>query len=201
MKALHRLIVTSETYRRASDEGQDANRKIDPSNAFLWHFPLRRLDAETVWDSIFTAAGNLDLAVGGPSFDPKAAPLARRGAYMIRGYANNRDVVPSFLQAFDADDGRAPCPLRTNTITAPQALFLMNSDVIDGASAKFAERLRKSAGDDLKAAVELGYRIAVERPPSAMEMNRALNYLDNDPARLPGLAWLLFNLDEFVFVR
>ena len=53
---------------------------------------------------------------------------------MIRGYSTSRDVVPNFLQAFDVDDGRVPCPVRTQTVTAPQALFLMNSDEIDGAS-------------------------------------------------------------------
>ena len=154
-----------------------------------------------------SAAGTLDLKVGGPSFDWRAEPskgpvdAIRRGAYMIRGYAVNREVVPAFLQAFDADDGRAPCPLRTHTVTALQALFLMNSDVIDTASAKFAGRLKKAAGNDLKAAVDLGYRTAVARPPSAAEMERSLKYVDNDPARLPGFAWLLFNLDEFVFVR
>ena len=62
---------------------------------------------------------------------------------MIRGYSTSRDVVPAFLQAFDVDDGRAPCPLRTQTVTAPQALFMMNSDVIDKASAQFAERLEE----------------------------------------------------------
>ena len=157
MKAMHRLIVTSETYQMAS-EGGDTNAKIDPANAYLWRYRLRRLDAETVWDSIFSAAGTLDLKLGGRSFDPKTDP-ARRGAYMIRGYASNREVMPAFLQAFDADDGRAPCPLRTRTITAPQSLFLMNSDVIDTAVAKFAERLKQAAGNDLKAAVDLGYAL------------------------------------------
>ena len=110
-------------------------------------------------------------------------------------------MTPGFLQAFDADDGRVPCPLRTHTVTSPQALFLMNSDVIDAASAMFAERLKKSAGSDLKAAVDLGYRTAIARPPSAAETERALRYLDGDPRRLSGLAWILFNLDEFAFVR
>jgi hypothetical protein len=127
--------------------------------------------------------------------------VARRGAFILRGYASNREVTPGFLQAFDADDGRAPCPLRTRTVTAPQALFLMNSDVIERASARFAERLKKSAGSDLNAAVDLGYRTAIGRPPLVAEMDCALKYLDNDPGRLPGFAWLLFNLDEFVFVR
>lgn len=200
MKAMHRLIVTSDAYQRSSDGRNEANRKADPANTCLWHYPLRRLDAETVWDSIHHAAGTLDLKLGGKSFDPKTdAP--RRGAYMIRGYANDHEVVPAFLQAFDVDDGRAPCPMRTHTVTAPQALFLMNSDVIDVASTKFADHLLKLAGNDLKAAVDVGYRMALSRLPSDTERERALKYLQNDPARLRGLAWLLFNLDEFVFVR
>jgi hypothetical protein len=230
MKAMHRLIVTSETYRRASatdipsplvGEGQGggvaANRKADPNNTYLWHYPLRRLEAEPIWDSIFTAAGTLDLAVGGPSFDV-GAPAGRRGgrsrasrsvdtgstrraAYMVRGYSTSRDVVPAFLQAFDVDDGRAPCPVRTRTVTAPQGLFLMNSAEIDRASAAFAERLAKESGGDLTAAVDLAYRVALARPPSPAEQARSLAYLDNNPARLKGLAWLLFNLDEFIYVR
>ena len=127
--------------------------------------------------------------------------VARPSAKVSADGAFPGEVMPAFLQAFDADDGRAPCPLRTRTVTAPQALFLMNSKVIDTASTKFAERLKKAAGNDLKAAVTLGYRTAIARPPSPAELDRALIYLDNDPARLPGFAWLLFNLDEFVFVR
>jgi hypothetical protein len=217
MKRMHRLIVTSDTYKLASaaePELAKANGKIDPDNVRLWHFRLRRLEAEPIWDLIFTAAGNLDLTVGGPSFDvrpagkrgerrpdPREKPAPRRGAYMVRGYAVNRDVAPHFLLAFDADDGRVPCPLRTQTVTAPQALFLMNSEEIDQASARFAERLQKESKGDLKSAVDLAYRTALARPPSAAEQERALKYLDNDPARLKGLAWLMFNLDEFIYVR
>ncbi len=99
------------------------------------------------------------------------------------------------------DDGRVPCPLRTQTVTAPQSLFLMNSDIIDKAAARLADRLKKESGGDLKTAVDLGYRITLARPPSGAEIDRALTYLDNDPARLKGFAWLLFNLDEFIYVR
>jgi hypothetical protein len=120
---------------------------------------------------------------------------------MIRGFSTSRDVVPNFLQVFDVDDGRLPCPLRTRTVTAPQGLFLMNSDEVERASVKFGERLQKEAGTDLTAAVDLGYRIALGRSPSGVEKDEAMTYLQNDPARLKGLAWLLFNLDEFVFVR
>jgi hypothetical protein len=221
MKEMHRLMVTSETYKRSSALDPAvlaANTKIDPANDYLWSFRLLRLEAEPIWDSILSDAGTLDLTIGGASFDiaaadtPRrggggrgnaapAAPPNRRAAYMIRGFSTSRDVVPQFLQAFDVDDGRLPCPLRTRTVTAPQGLFFMNSDEIEKASAKFAERLQKEAGSDLASDVDLGYRIALSRHPSSAEKDEALTYLQNDPARLKGFAWLLFNLDEFVFVR
>jgi hypothetical protein len=220
MKAIHRLIVTSNTYQLASHVDAplaSANRDIDPANSLLWHFPLQRLDAEAIWDSIFTAAGSLDLAVGGPSFslatqdrprnrgsgnnNSQSSDEYRRGAYMTRGYSTNREVMANFLQAFDVDDGRAPCPERTQTVTATQGLFMMNSDEVDGATTKFAERLARESGGDLQVAVELGYRIALARDPSPDEQERALAYLQNDPSRLKGLAWLLLNLDEFIYVR
>src|SRR5262249_17531881 len=125
----------------------------------------------------------------------------RRAAFMIRGYSTSRDVVPHFLQAFDVDDGRVPCPERTRTVTAPQALFLMNSPEIDPAAAGFRQRLENESGGALAAAVDLGYRIALARRPFAREQSQALAYLDHDRARLKGFAWLLFNLDEFLYVR
>jgi hypothetical protein len=218
MKTIHRLIVTSEAYQRTSSPDPSlaaANHEIDPANRYLWHYPLRRLEAEPLWDSIFAAAGKLDLSVGGPSFDlrpgrgrrgGRAAPRPasagnRRAVYMIRGYSTSQDVVPQFLQAFDVEDGRTPCPMRTQTVTAPQALFLMNSDAIEQATAPLAERLKQDANGSLPAAVELAYRLTLARPPSSLERERALAYLGDDPNRLKGLAWLLFNLDEFLYVR
>src|SRR5439155_1018336 len=105
-----------------------------------------------------------------------------------------------FLHAFDVDDGRAPCPLRTQTVTAPQSLFLMNSPEIDRASKQFAERLQQQCGADLKSTVDLAYRIAIARPPAASEQQKAMAFLKNDPTRLKSFTWLLFNLDEFVYV-
>ncbi len=218
MKEMHRLIVTSDVYKLASEvnSSQSATELAsDPENAGLWHFKLRRLEAEPIWDAVFFAAKDLDVTIGGPSFDVGGGGGGRRGggggggsrgpnrraAFMVRGYATNRDVVPNFLQAFDVDDGRAPCPVRTRTVTAPQALFLMNSEVIDSATAKFAERLKKESGGKLDAAVDLGYRIAIARPPSTKERELAMAYLQGDPARLKGLAWMLFNLDEFIYAR
>ena len=217
MKQMTRLMVTSDTYKLASDfdpKTTSSNVSADAPDTYLWHFRLQRLEAEPVWDSILFAAGDLDMSLGGPSFSPQPtarrqgqggpvqpAATNRRAAYMIRGFSPSTDIMPNFLQAFDVDDGRTPCPMRTQTVTAPQGLFMMNSDEIEKATAKFAERLQKLSGGNLNTAVDLGWRIAIARPPSPAEKDKALSYLNNDPARLKGLAWLLFNLDEFIYVR
>lgn len=216
MKAMHKLIMTSEAYRLASSGDKEITKKnlvIDSANRFLWSFRLQRLEAEPIWDSILTAAGDLDTTLGGPSFDIESrtprrgtAPPApevkmnRRGAYIVRGFSPSREVVPNFLQSFDVDDGRAPCPQRTQTVTAPQGLFMMNSPEIEKATTMFAERLKKESDGELNTAVDLGYRIALSRPPSAGEKDQALSYVGSDPGRLKNLAWLIFNLDEFIYV-
>ncbi len=223
MKAMQKLMVMSETYQRASSIEpalMTSNTKIDPADDSLWMFRLNRLEAEPIWDSILASAGTLDLKLGGPSFDivpPPArragdaevasadtafpAEANRRAAYMLRGFSTSRDVMANFLQSFDVDDGRLPCPIRTRTVTAPQDLFLMNSAQIEQASAQLAGRIRKESGGDLGSAVDLGYEIVLGRPPSPAEKDKALTYVRNDPERLKGFAWLLFNLDEFVYVR
>ena len=66
---------------------------------------------------------------------------------------------------------------------------------------ELAERLQKESSGDLKAAVTLGYQLTLGRSPSASERDRALTYIEDDPGRLKGFAWLLFNMDEFVYVR
>ena len=219
MKQMHRLMVTSEAYQRASEAGVEfaESQKTDPGNTALWHFRLQRLAAEPVWDSMHAAAGDLNLKVGGPSFytgegrggnrsrseseSDDHADSKRRGAYLIRGYSASREVTPNFLQTFDVEDGRAPCPVRTQTVTAPQALFLMNSPDVDKACVALAARLQKESAGDLPSAVDLGYRMTLARPPSDTEKSNALYYLENDAARLKEWSWLLFNLDEFIYVR
>jgi hypothetical protein len=219
MKQMHKLIVTSDTYQLATwgdPAVMEANRQIDPGNAFLSSFRLLRLEAEPVWDSILYSSNNLDLTIGGPSFDLPSdepdrrrgrrgpandEPANRRGAYMVRGFSTSRDLTPHFLQSFDVEDGRLPCPMRTRTVTAPQGLFMMNSDQVEEGTKKLAERLQKESNGDLNTAIDLGYSITVGRPPSPAERDYALTYLESDPAKLKGLAWLLFNLDEFVYVQ
>jgi hypothetical protein len=222
MKWLNRLIVTSDTYRLASKPAAPllaSDQKIDPNDMYLWHFRLQRLDAEPVRDSVLYDSGNLDLAVGGKSFEidtststkdkakakPDKSPFDthtnRRGIYMVRGYLPSRDVMPNFLTAFDADDGRVPCPLRGQTVTAPQALFMMNNELIDKESGQLARKVLKQSAGNIPLAVNLAYRTTLGRPPSAPEVRSALAYIRSNPTRLKGFTWMLFNLDEFVYVR
>ena len=204
MKHMHRLMVTSAAYKMASDAGPEfaTSQGIDPSNIYLWHFRLLRLEAEPIWDSIHSAAGNLDLEVGGPSFTPRYEDkLQRRGVYIMRGFSPSRDVTPNFLQTFDVDDGRVPCPQRTQTVTAPQSLFLMNSPEVEAASIKLASRVRDETDNDLNKAIELTYRLTLARPPTPTETDMAIDFLKGDRERLKHLCWLIFNLDEFIYVR
>ncbi len=205
-KWLHRLIVTSETYQRASlGEGASdtTNRRVDPENRWLWKFPLRRLEAEPLRDLMLQLAGQLDLQVGGPSYesDRLTNQPVRRTAYWSRGYRSFAEVMPAYLQSFDAEDGRAVCPRRNQTVTAPQALWLMNSEFANSVATQFGQRLRLAKGDDLAAGVEWGYREALGRQPSDQERSVALAYLQGDPQRLPGYTWLLLNLDELIYLR
>lgn len=212
MKWLHKLIVTSDTYMLASktDAALVAKNQADSTNRYLWHFRLQRLEAEPIWDAIHYAADDLDLAVGGKSFqmtspDPKAGPADpnanRRGVYMTRGYIPSRDVMNNFLVAFDVDDGRAVCPIRTQTVTAPQALFTMNNDLVEKESQKLADVAWKNTLGDLSKAVVEEYQRTLSRKPTNAEMDYALTRVGNDPAQLKELAWLLFNLDEFIYVK
>lgn len=209
MKWLHRLIVTSDAYRRGSagPAGQEAaNAKIDPDNQMLWKFPLRRLEAEPIRDALLTVAGRLDLKVGGKSFedgkgDGTGDGADRRAAYMSRGYLAYTNVMPDYLLTFDAEDGRMTCPRRNQTVTAPQALFMMNSALVDDSAGRFAARLGTESKGDLGRAVTLGFEMALGRAPSAPERTRALKCLGGDRDRLKDLAWILLNMDEFLYVR
>ena len=220
MKWLHRLIVTSETYQldsKMDPKVMAANQKIDAGNRYLWRFRLQRLEAEPIWDSILSAAGQLDLTVGGRSFQLSAADEKqklflppddsfsnvknRRGIYLVRGYIPSTNVMSNFLTAFDVDDGRAPCPIRTQTVTAPQALFTMNNDMMERESSAFADRVLQDSGGDVRMAIHLAYRTALGRPPADSELDYALRYVDRAPGRLKEVAWLIFNLDEFIYVR
>ncbi|MCA9171610.1 MAG: DUF1553 domain-containing protein, partial [Planctomycetales bacterium] len=208
MKWLHRCIVTSAAYRRASagDDVGTENLQRDPTNETLWRFPLQRLDAETVWDTLHAAAGDLDLAIGGPSFQPndsddfRATPK-RRGAYLLRGFQSSREVTPEFLRVFDVEDGRLPCPVRQQSVTAPQSLLLLNARIVTDAAEKLSQRCMSNNSDELAQAVTQAYAYVLGRAPTSAELNAALEFLNGDANQFTPFCLVLFNLDEFLYVR
>ena len=102
---------------------------------------------------------------------------------------------------------KMPCPLRNRSVTALQALTMMNSPLVDQAARDFGKRLWKESKEDLSTAVDIGYLQALSRPPTPEEKRAALSYLKtessgtNDCHGLDRFGWLLMNLDEFLFVR
>ena len=205
MKWLHRQIVTSETYMRASTSHQSHANENDSNNRLFWRFPMKRLEAEPIWDAIHQVSNDLDVALGGQSFTPKNDSAfhnerKRRATYMQRGFRSSREVMPEFLRVFDVEDGRTPCSLRQQSVTAPQSLLLLNSPLLESAAKKFANRIDEQSEGDLATAIDLAYRLTLCRPPNTNELSSALGYLNDDRSRLAGFCLLMFNLDEFIYV-
>ena len=109
--------------------------------------------------------------------------------------------MPDFLQTFDAEEGRAVCTRRTETVTAPQALFLMNSDAVNEAADLFAKRIHNRTAGDATAAITLAFESALGRDPTSTERRVALDLVGLRSDGLRDLSWVLFNLDEFLYVR
>ena len=210
VKSLHRLIVHSATYRQASAVNDKA-ATIDADNQLLWRFTPRRLEAEAVRDAMLAVSGQLNPAMGGPSFRPFTMTKFGTTFYHLTDSAepefNRRTVYRAnvnsgkdpMLEAFDCPDPSVKTPRRGVTTTPIQALGLMNSSFVQRQAKLLAARAQTTAGDDLGAAVANAYRLALGRAPTAEETARA-----TAAARgrgLHGVCWALLNSTEFVYVR
>jgi len=185
IKQLHRLIMTSRTYRLASSD-VEANSHIDPENRFLWRAHRRRLDAEQLRDSLLTFSGELDLSPGGRH------PFGHRLTYFYRQHEPFQEVFPTnrrsvyvmqqriqknpHLDLFDGPDGNVSLSERKATTTTLQALFLMNSEFVHERSAAMAKRLLAEA-TTTPARVSWAYERIFGRPPSPVELDRAEKFL------------------------
>jgi hypothetical protein len=210
IKALHRWIVTSATYRQSSESRSEA-ASVDADNRWLWRFPPRRLEAEAIRDAMLAASGNLNHQLGGPSFRPfttseygamfyhlfdKGDPeFNRRTVYRM----NINSGKEPLLDAFDCPDPSVKTPRRGVTTTPLQALGLMNGSFVQRQASGLAERAQKMSGGDVDRAVDAAYRLALGRPAKASELRQA-----GAAARergLPHVCWALLNSTEFVYVR
>ncbi len=211
LKKLHRLILTSAVYRQASRHDA-ASAKIDADNRYLWRMNRQRLDAEALRDSMLAVSGKLDLTMGGPGFEvfrfkddhsPVYDHTALEKIHDPRTYRRTvyrfavRSVPNPFLDCLDCADPNINTPVRNTTLTALQALALLNDPFVVRQAELFAERLGKG-GEPLEKQLDRAFRLTLGRPPKPEEWQALADHV-----RKHGLAntcRLLFNINEFAFV-
>lgn len=193
MKHIHRLLVTSNTYRMASMvvDANSPNLALDRDNKYLWRMNTRRLEAELVRDSIFYVAGNLDLTRGGPDLAcTLGSATPRRSIYFQHAYEKQN----KFLELFDAASVNE-CYRRSESVVPQQALALANSDTTLNASRLLARKLSESTakekGDEPnRLFVRLAYKQILGRDPSKAELTECSDFLSQQAQLLQNPAKL-----------
>lgn len=208
-KRLHRMLVTSATYRQSSASRPDCS-EIDAGNRLLWRYSPRRLEAEPLRDAILAVCGNLDDRMYGAGFD-----LFEPNTNYVKVYNSKRDFGPGewrrmvyqskprmqldeVFGQFDCPDAGQITPKRTSSITALQALNLLNSSFGTQQSTQFATRVQQTAGHDPMAQVTLAWRLAFQRSPGTDELQEATELVKDHG--LAALCRALLNSNEFLFV-
>ena len=178
-KDLHRLIVTSATYRQASEHPQMADyQQKDPLNRDYWRFNTRRLDAEQIRDAILAVSGQLDLTEGGPGAQ---SDVPRRSIY-LRVMRNERD---SLLDVFDLPMFFSSTASRDTTTSPVQSLLLFNSQIMMNHGAKFAASLSAAfSQSQASAAIDELWQRALGRRPSEEETLAAVEFLKEQQTRI-----------------
>ena len=171
MKPLHKLIMTSATYRQTTrHEPRERENLTDPGNRLLWRFPPRRLSAEQTRDAMLVVSGELQEKKGG---SPENADKLVRSVY-LKKMRNSPDKI---LKSFDAPSGFDSAPTRLQTTTPTQSLLLSNADWPRNRAKAFAAKLLKKKPTVSQKLVERGYLSAYARPPDEGELHTALDFL------------------------
>jgi hypothetical protein len=180
---MHRLMMTSSTYRQRSAVTADQER-LDPENALYSRMPLVRLDAEALYDTLLLVAGRLDETRFGPPDPVQARPDGlvtptggTRGWRRLLYVQQSRKQVPTHLESFDYPQMNPNCLERRDSTVAPQALFLMNNGMVQQLAEQFARRVRNEAGADPARQIERTFLIALGRPPGGEEKRLGLDAL------------------------
>jgi hypothetical protein len=215
IKAMHRLIMLSRTYRLSSREISE-NVRLDPANELWWRFDRRRLEAEAIRDSLLAVSGELDTSDAGPHPFParkdwnfsEASPFKaqfetkRRSVFLMQP----RVTREPFLALFDGPDANLSVGKRFESTTSVQALYLMNSAFMRDRARALAHRLLELRSED-RGRINLAHLLAFGRPASPEETAEGLAYLEKIGSRAHGVpeAWAsylraLLSSNEFVFV-
>ena len=183
IKGLHRLMMTSSTYRQSSTVTA-ALEKIDPDNVLLSRMPLKRMDAEPLYDSLLMISGRLDDGRYGPPEpvqvrdDGLVTPIPtgkgwRRSVYL----AQRRTEPTTLLESFDLPPMSPNCLERNTSTVAIQALHLLNNAMVENLGEIFAQRVRNEVGNTPDKQIERAYWIALSRPPTEDEKAESLQAL------------------------
>ena len=229
VKAMHRLIMTSRAYRMSSATDNHAALAADEANTLLWRQRLRRVEGEVVRDTMLAVAGTLNPKRGGPAVFPTLPPAVhgtqdssgkgwtdspveeqhRRSVYLVV----KRALKVPLLECLDFANSTAPVAVRPSTTTAPQALMLLNDAFVQAQAAALAGRLEREAGADERKRINHGFRLLLQREPSASELAAAQRLLTDQRRRAAAegatdaerVAWTslsrgLLNVNELIYV-
>jgi len=223
LKAMHKLIMTSNAYRMSSQNNPKFIQQ-DANNNLFWRFNMRRLAAEEIRDSVLWITGKLNLKMGGPSVFPEVpkevlATASRPGAVWGKSppdEANRRSVyvkvkrsllVP-ILNQFDQANTDSTCPVRFSTTVPTQSLTMLNGKFINDQAIAFANRMQWEGGVTTLDRVQFGLRLVLCREPKPDELQKALTFMQelqqhedvSSEVALARFALLALNLNEFMFL-
>ena len=221
LKSIHRLIVNSSPYKLASkvtdQEVLKKGNQIDPENNLVWHAEVRRLSAEQVRDAILHASGDLNSGMHegvvrfalpaslansryGWTKDEAQASAKKRSIYLIQ----RRNLPNPSLEAFDFPDRNLSCSNRNDTVTAVQALALLNDPEILDHAQNLAANIMQKVGNNTHLQIQAGFLAILKRSPDSKELEQSRVFIEVasaavDPLeRLTDLLHALLNTSEFL---
>ncbi len=186
LKKMHRLMVTSNTYRQSSRSNAEVH-KVDPQNSYFWRMNRRRLEGEALRDAMLMVAGKLNLKMGGPSIKPmlpkgvsgwratkSEKERDRRSVYVVL----MRNLRYPLFKLFDAPDSNESCARRHVSTNSPQALLMLNGQFSLDTAKAFASRVLRETKGESDAVVKRVYELALGRLPDAEELDLMAGFLD-----------------------
>jgi len=216
LKRLHRLILASNAWRMSHAKNPDYAAS-DPDERLLWRMPYRRLEAEAIRDSMLAVSGQLNLKMSGPAMKPpiqqaaleantdkesiwKSSSETEASRRTVYAFIKRGLVVP-MLEVLDLGDTVHSCPQRQVTTVAPQALSLFNGEFVNQQARRFAARIRRESGSDLRQQIEFAWRVALCRAPAEVETTAMLKFREREveQSALEQICRVILNLNEFVY--
>ncbi len=192
MKKIHRIILTSETWKRSASNlnADPATIQTDKNNRYYWRMNSRRMESQVVRDSLLHIGGELDLRMGGPSINP-SPDSKRRALYFL----HSRDQQSKFLATFD-DAEILACYERTESIVPQQALALSNGKV----PLQMSEKLGAIGPKEDTPYISEIFEKILCRLPTDEELKECLTFLEKVPNRAR-LAHALLTHNDFLTIR